>query len=78
VLKLRWTPQLCSLFAIVNVDLPVRGCSFSGVAVNALSKERASTFDAENSDFDRHKDESFGEARAKRNAIIVPRSECVN
>jgi hypothetical protein len=41
VLKLRWTPQLCSLFAIVNVGLPVLGGGFSGVAVNALSKERA-------------------------------------
>src|SRR6478736_2005276 len=61
------TPPSCSILAIVNVSLRVRGAGFSGVAVNALSKVRAPTFRARPSNFDRHKDESFGEAReAKR------------
>jgi hypothetical protein len=42
VLKLRRTPRLCSILAIVNVGSPVRGAGFSGVAVNALRKDRAS------------------------------------
>jgi hypothetical protein len=38
------TPQLCSILAIVNAGSPRRRAGFSGVAVNALSKERAATF----------------------------------